>query len=43
MVFGYFYEMIKLIVEGDWIFLEMIDMLDVLGICKGKEVVGKYY
>ena len=34
---------IKLIAEGDRIFSEMIDMLDALGIRKGKEVVGKYY
>ncbi|EGO8125399.1 bifunctional glutamate--cysteine ligase/glutathione synthetase [Enterococcus faecalis] len=40
---GHPHETIKLITEGDRIFSEMIDMLDALGIRKGKEVVGKYY
>ena len=40
---GHPHETIKLIAEGDRIFSEMIDMLDALGIRKGKEVVGKYY
>ena len=40
---GHPHETIKLIAEGDRIFSEMIDMLDALGIRKGKEVVGKMW
>lgn len=40
---GHPYETINLIAEGDRIFSEMIDMLDELGIRKGKEIVGGYY